>query len=85
MLIFKFLMKRPLGRLRYRWVDNIEMDLVEKMWSFVDCIGLAEDRYKWKNLVKAVMNLRLPQNSGKLSIGCTTRGLSSSAQHCRVS
>jgi hypothetical protein len=38
--------KRPLGRPRRRWVDNIKMDLLEISWGCVDWIGLAQDRYK---------------------------------------
>jgi hypothetical protein len=49
--------KRPLGRPRRRWVDNIEMDLREIGWDWID---LAQDRDKWRALVNAVMNLRFP-------------------------
>jgi hypothetical protein len=52
--------KRQLGRPRRRWVDNIEMDLVEIGWGGVDWIGLVLDRYKWRALVNAVMNLPIP-------------------------
>jgi hypothetical protein len=52
--------KRPLGRLRYRWIDNIKMDLLEIGLSVVDWIGLAQDRYRWRALVNAVMHLRVP-------------------------
>jgi hypothetical protein len=52
--------KRPLGRPRRRWVDNIRMDLVEVGWGDVDWIGLAQDRDRWRALVNAVMNLRVP-------------------------
>jgi hypothetical protein len=41
-------------------VDNIKADLVEKGWSVVDWIGLAQDRYRWRALVKVVMNLQVP-------------------------
>jgi hypothetical protein len=68
--------KRPLGRPRRRWIDNIKMDLLEIGLGVVDWIGLAQDRYKWRALVNAVMNLRVPLNAGKLSSGCTTCGLS---------
>jgi hypothetical protein len=52
--------KRPLGRPKRRWVDNIKMDLLEIVWSGVDWIGLAQKRDKWRTLVNAVMNLRVP-------------------------
>jgi hypothetical protein len=44
--------KRPLGRPRRRWVDNIRMD--------VDWIGLAKDRNRWRAVVNSVLNLRVP-------------------------
>jgi hypothetical protein len=50
--------KRPLGRLRHRWMDK--MDLLEVGLNIVDWIGLAQDRYRWKALVNSVMNLRVP-------------------------
>jgi hypothetical protein len=52
--------KRPLGRPRRRWIYNIKMDLSEKGWGGVDWIGLAQDRYSWRALVNAVMNLLVP-------------------------
>jgi hypothetical protein len=52
--------KRPLGRPRRRWVDNIKMDLLEIGWGSVDWISLAQDRDKWRALVIAVMNLQVP-------------------------
>jgi hypothetical protein len=52
--------KRPLGRSRRRWVDNIRMDLGEVVLGDVDWIGLAHDRNRWRALVNAVMNLRVP-------------------------
>ena len=51
--------KRPLGRPRRRWVDNITMDLQEVGYGHVDWIGLAQDRDRWRTLVSAVMNLRV--------------------------
>jgi hypothetical protein len=50
----------PLGRSRHRWVDNIRMDLGEVGWGDVDWIGLAQDRKRWRALVNAVFNLRVP-------------------------
>jgi hypothetical protein len=52
--------KRPLGRPRRRWIDNIKVDLLEIELSVVDLIGLTQDRYRWRALVNAVMNLRIP-------------------------
>ena len=52
--------KRPLRRLRHRWVDNIRMDLQEVGCGYLDCIELAQDRDRWWTLVSAVMNLRFP-------------------------
>jgi hypothetical protein len=52
--------KRPVGRPRRRWMDNIKMDLSEIGLSVVDWIGLAQDRYRWRALVNSVMNLRFP-------------------------
>jgi len=52
--------KRPLGRPRRRWVDNIRMDLQEVGCVYMDWIGLAQVRDRWRTLVSAVMNLRIP-------------------------
>jgi hypothetical protein len=52
--------KRPLRRARLRWVDNVEMDLLQTGLDGVDLIGLAQGRDKWKALVNAVMNFRVP-------------------------
>ena len=52
--------KRPLVRPRRRWVDNIRMDLQEVGCRYLDGIGLAQDRDRWRTLVSAVMNLRVP-------------------------
>jgi hypothetical protein len=52
--------KRPLGRPRRRWVDNIKMNLREIGWDGADWIDLAQDRDQWRALVRAVMNLRVP-------------------------
>jgi hypothetical protein len=51
--------KRPLGRPRYRWVDKIKMDLVEIGLGGVDRIGLAQDKYKWRAVVKTVLNFQV--------------------------
>jgi hypothetical protein len=52
--------RRPLGRLRRRWLSNIRMDLVEVGWGEVDWIGLAQDRDRWRALVNKVIILRIP-------------------------
>jgi hypothetical protein len=52
--------RRPLGRPRRRWIDNIKTHLLEIGLSVVDWIGLAQDRYRWRALVNSVMNLRVP-------------------------
>jgi len=51
--------KRPLGRPKRRWVDNIRTDLQEVEYGSVDWIGLAQDRDRWRTLESAVMNLRV--------------------------
>jgi len=52
--------KRPLWRPRRRWVDNIRMNLQVVGRGFMDWIGLAQDRDRWRTLVSAVMNLGVP-------------------------
>jgi len=52
--------KRPLGRPRRRWLCNIRMDLLEVGCGYMDWIGLAQDRDRWRTLVIAVMNFRVP-------------------------
>jgi hypothetical protein len=52
--------RRPLGKPRSRWVNNIKMDLGEIGWDGMNWIDLAQDRDQWKALVNTVMNLRVP-------------------------
>jgi hypothetical protein len=52
--------KRPLGRPRRRWVDNIKMDVREIRWDGMDWIELVQDRDQWRALVNTVLNLRVP-------------------------
>ena len=59
-LVEKLEGKRPLGRPRRRWVDNIRMDLQEVGCGCMDWIGLAQDRDKWRTFMSAVMNFRVP-------------------------
>ena len=52
--------KRPLGRRRCRWVDNIRIDLREVECGYMDWIELAQDRDRWQTLVNAAVNLLVP-------------------------
>jgi hypothetical protein len=52
--------RRPLGRPRRRWEDNIKMDLQEVGLGGMDWIDMAQDRDRWRALVNAVMNVRVP-------------------------
>jgi hypothetical protein len=54
---------RPLGRLRYRWVDLGELE-----WGDVDWIGLSQDRNRWRALVDSVLNLRVPSILGNYRV-----------------
>jgi hypothetical protein len=60
LLVGKPKRRRPLGRPRRRWIDNIKMNLIERGLSVVDWIGLAQDRYRWRALVNSLMNIRIP-------------------------
>jgi hypothetical protein len=52
--------KRPLGRPRRRWEDNIKMNLREIGIDGANCIQLAQDRVQWRTFLNMVMNLRVP-------------------------
>jgi hypothetical protein len=52
--------RRPLGRPRRRWEDNIKIDLREVGWGGMNWIELAQDRDRWQALVNVVMNLQVP-------------------------
>jgi len=63
--VYRVLVGKPEGRIplerpRHRWVDNIRMDLQELGCGYMDWIGLAQNRDRWRTLVSAVMNLRVP-------------------------
>jgi hypothetical protein len=62
--------KRPLGRTRRRWQDNIKMDLREVGCRGMNWIQLTQDSNRWRTLVNAVMNLRVPQNAGNFLTSC---------------
>jgi len=56
--------KRPLGRPRHRWEDNIKMDLQEVGGCYGDWMELSQDRDRWQALVNTVMNFRFPKMRG---------------------
>jgi len=62
--------RRPLGRSRRRWAENIRMDLQEVGCGYMDWIGVAPGRDRWRTLVSAVMNLRVPRNAGNFLTNC---------------
>ena len=77
--------KRPLGRPRRRWVDNIRTDLQEVGCEYMDWIGLAQDRDRWRTLESAVMNLRVPWNAGNFLTSCKPVSFSRRTLHHAVS
>ena len=77
--------KRPLGRPRHRWVDNIRMDLQEVGCGYMDWIGRAQDRDSWRTLVSAVINLRVPWNAGNFLTCCKPVSFSRRTLHHGVS
>ena len=64
--------KRPLGRPRRSWEDNIKMDLQEVGGGYGDWMELVEDRDSWRALMNTVMNLRVPKNAGNFLTSCRT-------------
>ena len=77
--------KRPLGRPKRIWVDNIRMDLQEVGCGYVDWIGLAQDRDRWRTLASTVMNLRVPWNAVNFLISCKPVSFSRMTLHHGVS
>jgi hypothetical protein len=59
--------KRPLGKPRHKWEDIIKIDLQEVGWGGLDWIDLAQDRDRWRALVYAIMNLRVPHDVRNLT------------------
>jgi hypothetical protein len=72
--------KRPLGRPKRRWVDNIKIVLREIEWDGMDRIHLAQNRDQWRAPVNMVMNPRVPSDAGKFLSGCTIGSFSGRAQ-----
>ena len=88
--VYRVLVGKPegrtqLGRPRRRWVDNIRMDLQEVGCEYMDWIGLAQDKDRWRTVVSAVMNLRVPWNSGNLLTSCKTVSCSRRTLHHALS
>ena len=80
-LVGKLEGKRPLGRPRHRWVDNIRMGLQEVGCGYMDWIGLTQDRDSWQTLVSAVMNLQVPWNVGNFLTSCKPVSFSRTLHH----
>jgi hypothetical protein len=86
--VYRLLVGKPEGKepLERSSVDGwITLRRLEIEWGGVDWMCLVQDREKFRALVNSVINLRVPQNAGKLSSGCTTGGLSSGTHLDRVS
>ena len=77
--------KRPLGRCRCRWVDNIRMDLQGVGCGNMDWIGLTQDRDRWETLVSAIMNLRVTCSAGNFLTSCKLVSFSRRTLHRGVS
>jgi hypothetical protein len=73
--------RRPLGRPRCRWMDNIKIDPREARWDGVDWIHLAQDKDQWRALMNTVMKLRVPENAGKFLSSCIFGSFTRSQLH----
>jgi len=79
--VHRVLVGKPEGRRPRRWVDNIRMDLQEVGCGYMDWIVLAQDRDRWRTLVSAVMNLRVPFNAGNFLTSCKPLSFSRRSLH----
>ena len=77
--------KSPLGRPRRRCVNTIRVDLQEVWCGYMDSIGLVQDRDRWRTLVSAVMNLRVPWNAGNFLTSCKPVSFSRRTLHHGIS
>jgi len=84
-LVRKSEWKRPLGRPRRRWVDNIRMGLQEVGCGYMDWTGLAQETDRWRTLVSVEMNLRVPWNAGNFLTSCKLVSCSRRTLHRGVS
>ena len=84
-LVGKLEGKTPMGRPRRRWVDNNRTDLQEVGCGYMDRIGLAQDKDRWRTVVSAVMNLRVPWNAGNFLTSCKPVSCSGRTVHRAVS
>jgi len=88
--LYRVLVEKPEGkrsprRPRRRWVDIIRTDLQEVGCGYMDWIGLAQDRDRWRTLVSTVMNLRVPWNKGNFLTSCKPVSFSRWTLHHGVS
>ena len=84
--VYRFLVgkpdwRRPMRRPRRRWVDNIRTDLQEVGCGYMDWIGLVQDRDRWRTIVSAVLNLRVPWNAGNFLTSCKPVSFSRTLHH----
>ena len=77
--------KRSLGRPRRRWVDNNRMELQDVGYGLVDWNRMAQDRDRWRTLVRAVMNFGVPSNAGNFLTSCKPFSCSRRTLHRGVS
>jgi len=84
-LVGKLEGRRPLGRPRRKWVNSIRTDLEEVGCGYMDWIGPVQDRERWRKLVNAAMNLRVPGNVGNFLTSCKPVSFSRRTLHRGVS